>query len=250
MADAEKGWASFGPDATFSAIANWLTANASVIDGVFATAPALYQIDLREYMSRQHPDIEGQRINPKLKIVYVATEDAFVVRDERVVPVAHFEAAVGEAATNLKRHCVIRNDLLFQETLRLTIWRGNGAFGVLRYAQLNESLRAPAFETAEQYFVWLRKGNRYFGQRLEIRLWGVYIPEFLAESGAHLTELLASPTTLLTSPEITPGRNTGYIALYQMKRPPSRVETSQATISAIYEGEHEAARVALAQAGM
>jgi hypothetical protein len=155
-----------------------------------------------------------------------------------------------ERLSSLKRHCVIRDDIYYQEALDLTIWQGGAAFGMLRHPAIEWVSASPEYEVAEQYFIWMRRGDRYVGEHLEIRLWGLYLPDFIAEGGNALGEIRAAPEKLLTSADILPGRDTGYVALYQMQRPPTRVEIGRKTISAIYEGENDAAKAALSRAEM
>ena len=85
------------------------------------------------------------------------------------------------------------------------------------------------------------------GERLEIRLWGLYLPDFIAGDGNALGEIRAAPEKLLTSSDILAGRDTGYVALFQMQRPPTRADIGRKTISAIYEGENAAAKAALSR---
>ncbi len=150
----------------------------------------------------------------------------------------------GEFAA-LKQRCIIRDDLFYQEAFDLTIWQGGGVFGMLRYPPVGDIEHFPDFEIAEQYFIWTRRGDRYVGDRLEIRLWGQYLPDFLDEGGDALREIQEVPASLLTSSDILPGRDNGYIALYQMQRPPTRVDLGRKSISAVYEGENDVARAAL-----
>ena len=48
MPETSADWASFGPDATFSAIAGWLTENAGLIDGFFSNYLEFTHIRLSE----------------------------------------------------------------------------------------------------------------------------------------------------------------------------------------------------------
>src|SRR5688572_21878883 len=66
-------WARFGPDATFSAIANWLTENVGLIDDLFSARLDIAQVRLGERMSEQHPNIDAQGIAPKLQIDLTAS---------------------------------------------------------------------------------------------------------------------------------------------------------------------------------
>lgn len=152
-----------------------------------------------------------------------------------------------ERFATLRRRCVIRDDIYYQETLDLTIWRGGAVLGMLRHPDIAAMSAVPDFEIAEQYFIWMRRGDRYVGERLEIRLWGPYLPRFLTEGGDALREIQETPQKLLASREVLPGRETGYVALYQMQRPPTRVDFGLRTISVIYECENEVARAALSQ---
>lgn len=256
MAEAREDWANFGPDATFSAIANWLTTNVDLIDDLFSSLLRITHIRLGERMMKPHPAIPGQGIAPSLQVAFdrSSSDEYRSGHGPRTRKRLEFvEQAWHEKFTKLKRHCVIRDDIYYQEALDLTIWQGGAAFGMLR-CQGIEAMRmsadraSPEYEIAEQYFIWTRRGDRYVGDRLEIRLWGLYLPNFIAEGGNALGEIRADPPKLLTSPDILPGRDTGYVALYQMQRPPTRVDIGRKTISAIYEGENDAARVVLGRA--
>lgn len=244
----------FGPDATFSAIANWLTENVSLIDDLFSARLDIAQVRLGERMSDQHRNIDAQWIAPKLQIDFTASSGSNYrsehgPRTRKVLE--PFERAWREKFATLKPVCVIREDIYYQETLELAVWRGGVVLGTVRYPGIEGSHRSrgPEYEVAEQYFTWTRRGNRYVGGQLEIRLWGLFLPNFIAEGGNALGEIRATPTKLLSSPEILPGRDTGYIALYQMQRPPTYVEFGGKNISAIYEGENETARNALTRLG-
>jgi hypothetical protein len=240
-------WAKFGPDATFSAVAEWLTENASFIDDIFLKLLGFTHIRLSERMTKQHPNF-GQMLHPKLEVDFQSEDlagDKFPRSPYiRAILDPIIDHLRGEFAA-LKQRCVVRNDLFYQEAFELTIWQGSGVFGSLRYPPIGDIERIPDYEVAEQYFIWTRRGNRYVGDRLEIRLWGQYLPDFLDEDGDALREIQEMPARLLTSPDILPGRDNGYIALYQMQRPPTRVDLGRKSISAIFEGEYEAAKAAV-----
>lgn len=241
-------WAKFGPDATFSAGAEWLTENASFIDDIFLKLLHYTHIRLSERMTKQHPNF-GQMIVPELQVDFQHDGDL----SGNKVPRSPYVRAIldpivdhlrGEFAA-LKQRCVIRDDLFYQEAFDLTIWQGGVVFGMLRYPPVGDIERIPDYEIAEQYFIWKRQGDQYVGDRLEIRLWGQYLPDFLDESGDALHEIQEMPARLLASPDILPGRDNGYIALYQMQRPPTRVDLGRKFISAVFEGEYEAAKAAV-----
>jgi hypothetical protein len=200
-------------------------------------------------MSEVHPDLDHEQIKPELQVSFEMSGDLTFNRLQRNAPtraiLEPIELALLREAESLKSHCVIRDDIPYQEALDLTIWQGGSAFGMLRYPDICSMRTAPEYEIAEQYFLWTRCGNGYVGQRLEIRLWGLYLPDFIAADSDHLREIQASPAALLTSPEILPGRYTGYIALYQMQRPPTSVDIGRKSVSALYKGENAAARAAL-----
>ena len=241
-------WARFGPDATFSAVAEWLTENASFIDDIFLKLLGFTHIRLSEWMTEKHPNFT-EMIAPVLQVDFQRDGD---LSGNKVPPSPYVGAILdpivdhlrGEFAA-LKRRCVIRDDLFYQEAFDLTIWQGGGVFGMLRYPPVGDIEHVPDYEIAEQYFIWTRRGDRYVGDRLEIRLWGQYLPDFLDEDGDALREIQDLPARLLTSPDILPGRDNGYIALYQMQRMPTRIDLGRKSISAVYEGENEAARAAL-----
>lgn len=250
MAETSGDWASFGADATFSAIADWLTENVGLIDDLFSSLLKITCIRLGERMREQHRSIEHQQITPRPRIDFQhdRIEESRSHSPRTKKRLEPFEQAWHERLATLRRHCVIRDDIYYQEALDITIWQGGAVFGMLRHPDISVMRTAPEYEIAEQYFIWTRRGDRYVGERLEIRLWGPYLPDFIAEGGNALGEIRADPAKLLTSPDILPGRDTGYVALYQMQRPPTRIDIGRKTISAIYEGENNAARAALIRA--
>ncbi len=252
MDEVRQDWEPFGPDATFSAIANWLTKNVGTIDDFFAAAPESTHLRVSEEMTQAHRNIDHEQIIPRVDVA--ADHGGYIegAPDSRArsmsAQLRSFADALCDRVPALKSRCVIREDILYQEVLDLTIWRGGAAFGMLRYVSAHAMYRPPEYELAEQFFSWLRRGDRYVGERLEIRLWGAYMPDFLAEGTKELREIKETPAKLLDSREIIPGRDTGYVALYQMQRPPSRIAVGRQSISVLYEGENEAARAALARA--
>ncbi len=241
-----QDWTKFGPDATLCAVAEWLSENAGFIDDIFLKLLHFTHIRLSERMTKQHPNI-GETIAPKLEVDFQSEDLA----GDKVSRSPYIRAILdpiidhlrGEFAA-LKQRCVIRDDLFYQEAFDLTIWQGGGVFGSLRYPPVGDIERFPDYEIAEQYFIWTRQGDRYVGDRLEIRLWGQYLPDFLNEDGDALREIQEMPARLLTSPDILPGRDNGYIALYQMQRSPTRIDLGRKSISAVYEGENDVARTA------
>lgn len=204
-----------------------------------------------EKVSTQHPKIPEQWIAPSWQLDFLSGS-ANDYRSEQGPRTRKRLEPIGQEwqdrLASLKRQCVIRDDIYYQETLDLSIWQGGAVFGMLRYPAIESMPGAPEYEVAEQYFIWMRRGDRYVGERLEIRLWGLYLPDFIAEGGDALGEIRAAPEKLLTSAEILAGRDTGYVALYQMQRPPTRVDIGRKTVSAIYEGENDAAKAALSRA--
>lgn len=252
MDEVMQDWEPFGPDATFSATANWLTKNVGTIDDFFAASPESTHLRLSEEMTQQHRNLDHQPITPRVEVAadhggYIEGGPDGRARSmsAQLRPIAD---SLSERVPALKSRCVIRDDMLYQEVLDLTIWQGRAAFGMLRYASAHVMYRPPEYELAEQFFTWLREGDRYIGERLEIRLWGAYMLDFLAEGTEALREIQQSPVKLLESPEILAGRDTGYVALYQMQRPPSGIALGRQSISVLYEVENEAARAALARA--
>ncbi|GAB2176324.1 hypothetical protein [Dongia sp. agr-C8] len=237
-------WRRFGPDATLSGIAKWLTDNIEAIDDVFSI-PEVTHIRLGESLSREHPHVEHEGTTPVMGIAFQSCRNHGTPgtqyhgggpkEREKLV---RFERALGENATSLKRHCVLREDVFFIELLDLTIWQGGVALGMVRYPGMNGFGEAPDRELAGQYFTWIRRGNRYIPQSLEIRLWGIYIPDFIREGQDELQAIARDPKTLLESHEILPGRETGYVALYQMQRSPTRIEWGTEHVSAFYDGEN------------
>jgi hypothetical protein len=237
-------WRRFGPDATFSGIAKWLNDNVEVIDAVFSM-PEVTHIRLADHMTRQHPHVEDERTTPVMQVLFETglrhayrTSDlrAFETKSREIL--IRFERALGENSALLKRHCVLREEVFFNEELELTIWQGGVVTGMVRYPGIGGFHKAPEYELAGQYFTWVRQGGRFIPKSLEIRLWGVYIPDFIREGQDELQAIARDPKTLPDSPEILPGRETGYVALYQMQRPPSRVEWSREYIAAFYDSEN------------
>jgi hypothetical protein len=250
VAKRDPDLAKFGPDATFSAVADWLTENIELIDDFFSSLMAFTHIWLGEHMVEQHAELE-QSINPR---PYVNFETRNTLRSRLPHSAFHkkllkpFEQAWLERFASLRSRCVIRDDIYYQEALDLTIWQGGSAFGMLRHPGISGGRSAPEREISEQYFVWSRRGDRYVGERLEIRLWGLYVPDMVSHDRIAVREIQATPAKLLTNSEILAGRDTGYVALYQMQRPPNRVDIRRKSISAIYEGENDAVRSALSGA--
>lgn len=250
MAERDSDWAKFGPDATFSAVADWLTENIDLIDEFFSSMIAFTHIWLGEHMFEQHPELEAS-IAPR---PYVSFETSNTLRSRLPHSPFHtkllkpFEQAWLERFADLRSRCVIRGDIYYQEALDLTIWQGGAAFGMLRHPGIGGGRSAPQREVAEQYFVWGRRGDRYVGERLEIRLWGLYVPDMVSDDREAVRDIRETPAKLLTNAEILAGRDTGYVALYQMQRPPSRVDIRRKSISAIYEGENDAVRSTLSGA--
>jgi hypothetical protein len=237
-------WRRFGPDATFSGIAKWLNDNVEVIDAVFSM-PEVTHIRLADHMTRQHPHVEHERTTPVMQVLFATgLHDTYRTSDLRAFEsksreiLIRFERALGENAALLKRHCILREEVFYNEELSLTIWQGGVVTGMVRYHGIGWYQKPPEYELAGQYFTWIRRGDGYVPETLEIRLWGVYIPDFIREGQEALLAIAGDPKSLLDSPEILPGRETGYVALYQMQRPPTRVEWSREYISAFYDGEN------------
>ena len=72
MPEMSEEWVGFGPDATFSAIANWLTKNVDLIDDQFSSLLKITQIRVGERMSTAHPRIPEQYIAPSWQLDFLS----------------------------------------------------------------------------------------------------------------------------------------------------------------------------------
>jgi hypothetical protein len=120
---------------------------------------------------------------------------------------------------------------------------------MVRYPGIALRQREPEYEIAAQYFSWVLDERKYIGERLEIRLWGVYLSDFIESGAEDLKHIQNDPASLLQHSEVTAGRETGYVALYQMQRPPSKISVGRSSISAWYQGENDAARDVILREG-
>ena len=200
-------------------------------------------------MSEVHPNLDHEQIKPELQVSFEMSGDLAFNRMPRNAPtqaiLKPIELALLSKAETLKRHCVIRDDIPYQEALDLTIWQGSGAFGMLRYPDISAMRTTPEYEIAEQvlHVDPVRRplcraavGNPVVGSLL---------------AGLHRCWRRSSERNSTVSGQAPdqsrdPARQGhGLHRLYQMQRPPTRVDIGRKSISAIYEGENAAASAAL-----
>ncbi len=246
MTEAQRSPARFGPDATFCAIADWLTAHAGRIDEFFSEMRYTF-LHVTEEVATQ--DTNG--LGPRARIAFEGSDRLahnFSPKNGRnAKKLRPVEAAWQERFERLKPHCVVRTDVPYQEALKLSIWQGGMAFGMVRQPNDHTQFALPGRTAAEQSFVWMRQDDRYVSRRLEIRLHGASSASWFGENTAVLRAVEAAPNELMAHPQILGERERAYACLYQMQRPPVRVDIGRKTISVIYEGESDAARAAFAR---
>ena len=68
MDEVRQDWEPFGPDATFSAIANWLTKNVGTIDDFFAASPGSTHLRVSEEMTQPHRNLDHEPITPRVEV--------------------------------------------------------------------------------------------------------------------------------------------------------------------------------------
>jgi hypothetical protein len=250
MTEATQSPANFGPDATLCAVADWLTTHVLGIDDFFSEMRYTY-LHVTEEVPARHPEAGQGETAAGVRIAFEVSnnlEHNFFPKNKpntrKLKPV---EAAWQERYVLLKPRCVVRADAPYQETVKLSIWQGGMAFGMVRQPNGGAPFALPGRAAAEQYFVWMRQDDRYVGRRLEIRLHGASASWF-GQSAAVLRPVQAAPTDLLTNPDIVQERERAFACLFQMQRPPTRVDIGRKMISAIYEGENDTARAALERA--
>jgi hypothetical protein len=246
MTEAQQSPARFGPDATFCAIAEWLTTNVLSIDEFFSEMRYTY-LHLTEDAASQNHDAANEGIG--LRIAFEKSDrlaSNFLPKNKpntsKLKPV---EAAWRERFERLRSHCVIREDVPYQEALKLSIWQGGMAFGMVRQPGDSAEFALPGRAAAEQYFVWMRQDDRYVGRQLEIRLQGASVATWFGQNTAVLRPVQAAPAELLANPHVLQEQEHAFVCLFQMQRSPTRVDIGRKTISAIYEGENDAARAPL-----
>lgn len=252
MTGAAQGAMRFGPDATLCAVADWLTTHVASIDEFFSEMRYTY-LHVTEDKAAQNPGAGSEGIGARAHIAFETSNNLghnFLPKNKphtrKLRPV---EAAWQERFELLKPRCVVRADAPYQEAVKLSIWQGGMAFGMVRPPNGGALFALPDRAVAEQYFVWMRQDDRYVGRRLEVRLHGASGTTWFGQNTAVLRPLQAAPGDLLTNPHILEERERAFVCLFQMQRPPTRVHIGRKTISAIYQGENDAARTALDRRG-
>jgi hypothetical protein len=251
VTEAEQSPARFGPDATLCSVADWLTAHVASIDEFFSEMRYTY-LHVTDVPALQKPSTGSEEIGPRARIAFESSDrlgQNFSPKSERSTKkLRPVEAAWQERFELLRRRCILREDAPHQEAIKLSIWQGGMAFGMVRQPNDDGALFAfPGRATAEQCFVWMRQDDRYVGRRLEIRLHGASASWF-GQNATVLRPVQAAPTDLLTNPDILQERERAFACLFQMQRQPTRVDIGRKMILAIYEGENDAARAALDRA--
>ncbi len=241
---------SYGPDRTLAGIADWLSENAALIRAYFAEAPAALALRIVEKLTEQHPKEEFEGIKSGVTFEYLLYDGTILqkrdphgaanatVEDLKVIAAScAVVAAAGPTGDLIRRRCVITDDIYFNELYELTLRRDGTCQGRIRYHNF-EIEQTKDEEKLEQYFAWARQGARYVGQRIELRLWSPYIPEFIAGPERDKQALLEDPAAIYTHAETVPYRDEGYRSLFLMRRPPDRIRFESGYIALLFDGEH------------
>jgi hypothetical protein len=247
---------SYGPDRTLVQVADWLTENAKLFDDFFAAAPFVSAFRIEETMLDQHPQEEHESYHPRAHFFSESSNGREVEYNNlatattkgpqyysKMVAMRPLVAAAGDNAERLRARCVTIDEVYFGETIYLRLPRTGVCEGRIRYHKFSLENETPEnYDVLEQYFTWARNGPGYAGHEILMRLWSPQLLDALALSPQDFQHLPDEPATLCEHRQIRLFRETGFRALFQMRRTPDRVVVHQDHIETRYLGQFAAVR--------
>ncbi len=236
-----------GPERTLVQLADWLTENARLIDAMFSAVTSLKAVCLAEHMSRQHPTEQSQRVHPVAGFRYEFSDGRSLAEymtgyaeqhsdlpDMRSLrSVRAFKGVTGPFGELIRQRCVLSDDLYYGEVYALDIQRDGNCRCTIRPWDFSSEAET-VHDATEQFFQWVRGPAGYAGQFIELRLWGPFLPAFLAEAGQEQQALRENPALICESEPVVRYRELGFRPLFLMRRAPDVIKFGPDHISVTY----------------